>query len=370
MGIEIQKEGFVAVANNKIPLKNYLFYLNYNDRAQALNKMVGNDISQKNIYKAAKDYRQKFNSETSKINATEKGEIVMSLSPQLCAKAISYKFNNKMSSFKKDFALNCDRILTNNLEQQEFTIFIHEYDSSKMRVHAHVIFYPYTAPVEKLNLKNLQDQEIVVKIPKVWIEKPKLAAIKKQFNQYARSLNSGLEAKPDVAVSQVDKYSNDELFEAIPKLGLKPQHNNNNLLPELWSSSEIKALSKIISVLRKTSDDKKITTKQDFSIVVDYLHTFTDKEIYNLFFNHSAIKSIVRSFSLYKSAPKFSAVLLKLLHLTTDEEILSIIKKKLNGKKAGDLSNVLKIELLESPEIHSKSISPEQTQSLYPTPQI
>jgi len=343
--IDLRKEGFVAVQNNKIPLKNYLFYLTYNNRATTENHMNDVDLTSKNIYEASKLYSYKRAKETAKMVNADKGEILLSFSPQLCAKVVAYKYNSNLKRFKEDFTNKCVEILDRNMEQKEYSIFVHEYDSRQMRVHAHVLFYPYIEPVGVIKVSN--NPETLIRPAKIWIEPEKLEQIKKEFNQYARDLHRGLEDKAPIEIIKNENFDTDSLFKLIKLANLKPNGHSKDKLVDLWNNTEINRLKKIIKLLMETSDDNKIESKKDFSIVIDYLYDFEDKEVYELFFTHKAIWSILKTFSVHKSNPKFSTVFLKLIHLTKDDNILELIKSKTKSRKAADLLNILKESFMQ-----------------------
>jgi hypothetical protein len=335
--IDIKKEGYVSVMSNQIPLRNYLFYLTYSDRAQVTSHMDKVDFNSTDIYSTTRDYINKRTSEARNIYKQDKGEMVMSFSPELCQLVVKNKFDNNLNKFKQDFSSTCDEILKNNLEQKEYAIFIHEYDSTQMRVHAHVLFYPYLEQSEEIKVKN---STLKIRPPKIWVEPEILDNIKQEFNNYAHDLFDGLEGMPSELSSDV-KLHMDTLFYLINLSNLTANKFPLSDLDSKWQKPEIKRIKSLIRLLEETSDDNVINEKRDFTLVVDYLYDFDDQDVYNLFFNHGAIKSIIRDFSLNKSISKFSSCFLKLIHLTTDENIIKLIKKKITNSKGNELRNIL-----------------------------
>jgi hypothetical protein len=177
----------------------------------------------------------------------------------------------------------------------------------------------------------------------LWVEPKRLSSIKKSFNNYARRLYKGLEAfdksVPDsLPLPEVDKKS---LFELIK---ISPNHKpafDKSSLNDRWVDFDRVNLANRLKDLSETSDDNIIQGNGDFSIVIDYLYDFDDPEVYKLFFEHNALKSIVRRFSVFKSNPKFSSVFLKLLSITKDTDLIDMIENKTNSSKAQEFSNII-----------------------------
>lgn len=358
--IDIEKEGYVAVQNNKIPLRNYLFYLTYGNRADVKNKMSDIDLSSKDIYGVAANYSNKISQEFSRERTIEKGEMVMSFSPELCALSTKHKFNNRLNDFKKDFEKEIISILNSHLEQDEYATFIHEYDSTQMRIHAHVIFYPYVDTEEKIRVG---EEEKVLKIPRVWIEPNRLEKIKKDFNSYARHLYNGLEGMK-IDVPQGNQKSTDEDMLSLLRLSPteKPIYEKEDA-PKVLPQSTYGSIEEKIQILRETLDDDTVDTKKDWSQIVDYIYDFDDAEVKSLFFNHPAIGKIIKSFSLNKSVSKYSTTFLKLLRLTKDKDLLKIILNKLKSNKAKEVKNIVLEEF--SKDFEDRPRHRSRTKSLY-----
>ena len=339
--IDLDAEGFVAISNNSIPLRNYLFYLTYNDRATAQNALSNVDLASKDIYKAAKDYNNKRFAESTVKNNQEKGEIIMSFSPRLCHLVVKHRFKGKIAAFKKDFQRVVNDIISKNLEQSEYAIFVHEYDSKQMRVHAHVLYYPYLEAESSIALPNGENQDL--RPLKLWVEPEILANIKHEFNQYARHLYKDLEPFDKTLGEDFlpKKIERETLFNLIDTTPLRKPELNKEDLPNYWEVHEIRALSERLIDLTQTSDDEEIAGNKDFSIIVDYLYEFNDPVIYKQFFEHSALESIIKKFSVFKSNPKFSSVFLKLLSMTREKWIIDLIERKTRSQKGQELSNIL-----------------------------
>lgn len=335
--IDIKKEGYVSVMSNQIPLRNYLFYLTYSDRALISSHMPGVNFESRDIYSITNKYTQKKQSEARTIYKQDKGEMVMSFSPELCQLAVKHKFDNNLDKFKNDFSDKCNEILKDNLEQQEYAIFIHEYDSTQMRVHAHVLFYPFLDELEEIKVKN---SSLKIRPPKIWVEPQILDNIKQEFNNYAHDLFEGLEGH-QAELAPDNQLHMDTLFYLINLSNLEPNHFPISELESKWQAPEIKRIASLIQLLEETSDDTSIEQKRDFTLVVDYLYDFDDPKVYDLFFKHNALKSIIKDFSLNKSISKFSSAFLKLIHLTSDENIIKLIKKKISNSKGNELRNIL-----------------------------
>ena len=301
------------------------------------NNMTNVNLSSSNIYQSSIEYNNKLSSEASRKKGIEKGEMVMSFSPDLCLSVVTNKYNSDIERFKDDFMNRCSQILNKNMEQQEFSMFIHEYDSKQMRVHAHVLFYPYIKELKKIKLNSVPN--LSVRPLKVWIEEDILNTIKIEFNEYAKELYAGLEDKDIGSIIDID---DDTLFKLIKLSNLHPLNNNKDNLNDLWLDNEIKNLNQSIQLLKETSSDKTIDTGKDFSIIIDYLYDFKDDEIYKLFFEHPALISVLRKYSLNKSKSKFSALFLKLLHLSKNNNIIDLVIKKTANKKGKELKNILK----------------------------
>ena len=339
--IDIDKEGYVAVASNQIPLRNYLFYLTYNNRATSVNKMRGVDLTSRDIYKASREYAEKRYSEGAVVGNKDKGEIVMSFSPRLCHLVVKNKYLNNVKSFKQDFEKTVEGIISEHLEQKEFSLFVHEYDSKQMRVHAHVLFYPYLEPSMTIDSPS---GGLVLREPKLWVEPERLEKIKRDFNQYARRLYSGLEVK-DKTLSKAfepKRPEREDLFDVIKTLHTRTPEFDKSDLKSKWSEKEIERLQERIEDLKrmKETGDNIINTK-DFTIVVDYLYDFEDKEVYELFFDNPLILNVIRSFSVFKSNPKFSLSFLKVLELTKKPDIVDLIESKTRSSKGQELFNIL-----------------------------
>lgn len=335
--IDIKKEGYVSVISNQIPLRNYLFYLTYSDRATISSHMPNVNFESSDIYSITKNYYNKKAGEARTIYKQDKGEMVMSFSPELCQLAVKHKFDNNLDKFKSDFSNKCNEILADNLEQKEYATFIHEYDSTQMRVHAHVLFYPFLDVSEEVNVKN---SSLKIRPPKIWVEPEILDNIKQEFNNYAHDLYEDLEGYEAELPQPIEPHM-DTLFYLI-KLSNLP--TNNFPLSELenkWQASEVKRIKTLIQLLQETKDDDHISVSKDFTLVVDYLYDFDDPDVYDLFFNHKSVSSIIKGFSLNKSISKFSSTFLKLLHLTTDENIIKLVKKKISNSKGNELRNIL-----------------------------
>lgn len=358
--VDIEKEGYVSVQNNTIPLRNYLFYLTYNDRATSINNMDGVDLTAPNIYGASTDYYRKRHNESSVVSNSEKGEIVLSFSPRLCYLATKYKFHGKVEFFKRDFTKTVNDIIGDNLEQPEYSMFVHEYDSKQMRVHAHVIFYPYLSQTSSLT--KADGTELPLRPHKLWIDPKRLSSIKESFNNYAKKLYKGLEAfdKSFPDSLPLPKVDNKELFKLIK---ISPNHKpkfEKSSLGEKWPDFDRVKLANRLKDLSETTDDSVINGNNDFSIVVDYLYDFNDPSVYKLFFQHKALKNIVRGFSVFKSNPKFSSVFLKLLSITKDSEVIDMIEDKTKSNKAQELTNIIAEYYTDDPN-RVQSLSSDQT---------
>jgi len=335
--VDISKEGYVAISNNKIPLVNYLFYLTYNHRASVFNKFKDIDFSSKNLYKINSQYEEKLRNSSTRKKGVELGEFVVSFSPELCTLAIKHKFKNNIDSFKKSFLNAILKILKKNLEHQEFSVFIHEYDSTQMRVHAHILFYPYL-PTKEVKMKNIPN--LAITPLKMWIDEPRLEMIKKDFNEYAQHIYKGLEGK-DANVATFDFETSDLLKLIELDETIKSERMDKSSLEDTWSESRVIKLKEVMSYLEGTKADKTLDKKYDYSILIDYLYDFQDEDVYRLLFEHSAIENILKTFSLYKSKPKFSSVFIKLMTINKEDKILNIVKKKLSNKKSEELKNIL-----------------------------
>jgi len=206
--------------------------------------MTNVNLSSSNIYKSSKEYNKKLSSEASRKKGVEKGEMVMSFSPDLCLSVVTNKYNSDIERFKDDFMDRCSQILLRNLEQQEFSMFIHEYDSKQMRVHAHVLFYPYTKEISGIKINSTPD--LSVRPLKIWIEESILNTIKKEFNEYAKELFAGLEDKEIGAIIDID---DDTLFKLIKMSNLRPLNNDKDHLEQMWLSNEINNLKQSIQLL-------------------------------------------------------------------------------------------------------------------------
>ena len=356
--IEIDNEGFVSVQSNTIPLRNYLFYLTYNNRSVSSSNM-DIDLSSSDIYKSSNLYSQKSNKEFSQRYNMDKGEIVMSFSPELCATVAKHRFRDNMSDFKKNFIENITGILTEHLEQKEYTIFVHEYDSKQMRVHAHVLFYPYVDTKESVKVKM---EKVVVRAPKVWIEPDRLAKIKTDFNQYAKVLYNGLEGKTAVVPS--DKIADTDLMSLISLTKQEPPIYDKDQAKTVLPASTMASINKKLLLLSETTSDNNINTKLDWSQIVDYLYDFDDHEAKGLFFNHPAIDKIIKSFSLNKSNPKFSLVFLKIIRMTSDKKILNIIINKIKSNKGQEVKNIIMEEFSRGFEDRINFKTKNQTQNM------
>jgi hypothetical protein len=357
--IKIEDEGFVAVKNNKIPLVNYLFYLTYNERASIKSNFKDIDFSSSNLYETSNKYNNKLKDTSSRKKGVEVGEIVMSLSPDLCALVVKHKFKNNIDDFVENFKSACDQILNESLEQKEYAIFIHEFDSTQMRVHAHVLFYPYINHQE-IKLQNTPPQTI--ESLKVWIEPKRLEEIKKNLNLYARALFKNLEGKKS-DFNTVD-YPTDDLFSLIKMdKSFKTSRRSSSLVLNDWGDRKYKTLQKAIEYLDGTQDDKKLEQKNDLSIIIDYLHDYEDPKVYTILMNHKALKSIVKDFSLNKSVSKFSVIFLKLIQITRRDEVLNIIKDKINNKKGQELKNILIRRYMGDSFIRSNNLTRNQTKT-------
>lgn len=347
--VNIEKEGYVAVQNNTIPLRNYLFYLTYNDRASTVNNMKDVDLTSSSIYQASRDYYNKRHSESSVKSINEKGEIVMSFSSRLCYLVTKHKFRDNLQFFKRDFEKTVNEILAQYLEQPEYSIFIHEYDSKQMRVHAHVLFYPYLD--SNISLK-MPDGEKYLRPHKQWIEPHRLADIKKAFNEYAQRLYTGLEVfdKSTPENLPFPKIERKPIFDLVK---ISPAHKPEYTKDELeskWLDKDINQLNKAITSLSETTDDVEIRGNRDFSIVVDYLYDFDDQEAYKLFFGHKALRNIIKKFSVFKSNPKFSSVFLKLLSINKESDIVDMVEGKTQSTKAQELFNILSEYYTDDPD--------------------
>ena len=340
--IDLDAEGFVRVENNKIPLRNYLFYLTYNDRATILNNMQDVDLSSKNIYKSSNDYERKLRNASARKAFDEKGEIVMSFSNRLCTLAVNNKFDRNLDRFKRHFQARVKSILDEHLEQPEYSIFIHDYDSTQMRVHAHVLYYPYLE--SKGSLESPDGSQVDLRPLKLSIDEGRLKSIKRDFNQYARELYSGLEhhdAKlgEDFAPAMADR-------EAVFNLmRLEQPHvpsRDKKEIATLWPESTQQSLVKRVKDLLLDSTPKAIQVNKDYSVIVDYVYDFNDPDIRELLFGHAGFKKMLSTFSISnKSNPKFSAVFLKILLMNKDPEIINEIERLTNNSKGGELANII-----------------------------
>ncbi len=361
--IDIKKEGYVAVQNNKIPLRNYLFYLTYGNRASVKNNISEVDLSSKDIYGVAAGYSNKINKEFSRETGMDKGEMVMSFSPELCALSTKHRFKNNLEDFKKDFEAKVTEILNTHLEQKEYATFIHEYDSTQKRVHAHIIFYPYVDTKENIKV----GEEIKkIKIPRVWVEPNRLEKIKKDFNNYARNLYSGLEGMEEEVISGSNNTATDEDIMTLLRLSPaeKPIYSKEDA-EKVLPKSTYGSINEKIQLLKETLDDDVIDTKKDWSQIVDYIYDFDDEEVKSLFFNHPAIDKIIKSFSLNKSVGKYSTTFLKLMRVTKDQALLKIILNKLKSNKAQEVRNIVLEEF--SKDFEERPRHRTRTQSLYKT---
>jgi len=142
--VDIEKEGFLKIiqrgnVNSKKNknLKDYLFYLNFNFRADVYN--THGEIIYENPYQYTKSIKNLL--KNTKGNTIHTLEIIMSFSSTFNKLAGLY-YGTK--EWKEKYIKEIERIEKKYLnEYLNITSFFHDYDSTMFRVHNHTLVLPY-----------------------------------------------------------------------------------------------------------------------------------------------------------------------------------------------------------------------------------
>jgi hypothetical protein len=181
-------EGFIKVIPRKsYNLKNYFFYLTFNNRSilnvknetpnEIDNKFYNNNIKieyDKGNLNFYFSYMKSLNNEFIK-NQYKTQEVIMSYSKEfndIMIKIYTIKVWKKI--YMNIINLMMEKYFENN---KHFYSFFHETDSTGIRIHNHTLLYPYSYN-ESSKLYELD----------IFIKEEKLNLMKKEFNEIAQNL--------------------------------------------------------------------------------------------------------------------------------------------------------------------------------------
>lgn len=183
--VDIEKEGFIKVIPRKNELKNYLFYLTFNNRAETT--YYENDLNLKgNFHNKKKLIFEKGNLNLffSYLQSTKeefKGHQIKSMELIM---SYSVDFNELMiniyglEKWKTIYINIISKLLHKHFKDNKaFINYTHTFDSQGIRVHNHTLLYPY-----KFNKKE-QIFELFTYIPE-----DVLLELKKDYNSISKQL--------------------------------------------------------------------------------------------------------------------------------------------------------------------------------------
>lgn len=183
--VDIYKEGFVKIIPRSYELKNYFFYLTFNNRAEVSyyvnpTKLMGIlDNNEKIIFD--KGNLNLFFSYLNSVNSEKKGHKIKALELIM---SYSTDFNQLMidiyglDKWKDIYSNILNKLLKKFFyKHKTYISYIHTFDSHGIRVHNHTILYPY-----KLN-NSTQIYELFTYIPE-----DILKDFKKEYNLISKQL--------------------------------------------------------------------------------------------------------------------------------------------------------------------------------------
>jgi len=184
--VDIEQEGFVKVLDRTTALKNYFFYLTFNNRAEIVSyenkeevksplyKNNQNLILDKGNLALYYSYMKQIKNEYVQ-NKIKSKEIIMSFSTDFNQLMIDIY---GLEKWKAIYTNVVSEILQNHFkDNKNFLTFVHTFDSQGTRIHNHTLLYPY-----KFN-----HSEGIYELYK-YIPNEVLEELKKDFNSFSKKL--------------------------------------------------------------------------------------------------------------------------------------------------------------------------------------